>query len=232
MTDTETAARREVEPSAGSTLAARISATFASPSRLADAIRERPRWLDVLLLSTAVAMAAAAMLPAETFLEAVRDPVSRRGTPVDITSPPGEVVRWGRYLAMLSALVGHPLVAFALAGVLTLAFTVVPRGRNSFVEHLALASHALLIPALGSVVGLAFRYVSGAEAHVSLALLTPFLAPGSMARELLALISPFTLWMLVVVAIGVARLDTRRTVTATASVLVGGYLALALILAG
>lgn len=232
MTQPETVERPDVRQSSGWALRERLVATFTSPSRLAEAIRERPRWLDVLLISTAVAIAAAAMLPAETFLEAARDPVSRRGTPVEITSPPDEVVRWGRYLAMLSAIVGHPLVAFALAGVLTLAFTVVPRGRNSFVEHLSLASHALLITALGSVVGLALRYASGGEAHVSLALIAPFLEEGSVARELLALISPFTIWMLVVVAIGVARMDPRRTVLATASVLVGGYLAVALILAG
>lgn len=232
MTRADPSEGAAVETSAGLPLMRRIAATFIAPARLADSIRDRPRWLDVLLLSTLVAIAAAAMLPDEMFLEAVRDPVSRRGTPVEVTSPPGEVVRWGRYLAMMSALVGHPLLAFALAGVLTLAFTVVPRGSNRFLEHLALSSHALLIPALGSLIGLALGYATGGEPHVSLALLAPFLDDGSTARELLALISPFTLWMLVVLAIGVARLDPRRTVLASASLLVGGYLALALILAG
>lgn len=216
----------------GGEITRRITATFTSPSALAALIRDRPRWLDVLLLSTAVAIAAAAMLPPETFLETSREAVNRRGAPVEITSPPEEIVRWGRYLAMLSATVGHPLVAFALAGVLTLLFTMVPRGRNTFMEHVALSSHALLIAAFGSVVGIALRLLSGeAEAHVSLAMLAPFLDAGSPVREFLELISPFTLWMLTVVAFGVAALDPRRSRASTVALLVGGYLVLALVLA-
>jgi hypothetical protein len=213
-------------------LGARITATFASPRKLIELIRDRPVWVDVLIVSTGVAIMGAAMLPPETFLDASREAVSRRGTPVDITSPPEEIVRWGRYLAMLSAVVGHPLIAFALAGLLTLTFSLVPGGRNTFVEHLSLSSHALLIPALGTVVGFALGYLAGPEhMHPSLALLVPFLPTGTPVLEYLALISPFTLWMLVVVAIGVGRLDPRRSSASSTAILVGAYLVLALVLA-
>lgn len=223
----------EAPPRAAAPLATRMAATFTSPARLAGLIRAHPRWLDVLIISTGVAIIAAAMLPAETFLEASREAVTRRGEPVDITSPPEDVVRWGRYLAMLSAAVGHPLIAFALAGLLSLAFTVAVDGRNTYVEHLALASHALLITALGTLVGLALGYLVGPEhAHPSLGLLVPFLERGSAIRELLSLISPFTVWMLTVVALGVVRLDPRRSSAASLAILVGGYLALAMVLAG
>lgn len=227
----------EVEPSAplavdAAPLSERIAATFTSPARLAELIRRRPRWVDVLIISTGVAVIAAAMLPPDTFLEASRDAVSRRGTPVEITSPPDEIVRWGRYLAMLSAAVGHPLIAFALAGVLTLVFSVMVAGRNSFVEHLSLASHALLVAAAGTVVGLLLGLVAGPEhAHPSLGLLVPFMDPGAPLREFLSLISPFTIWMLIVMSVGVGRLDPRRPTAATTAVLVGAYLVLALVLA-
>lgn len=210
----------------------RVRATFLSPGTLADLIRERPRWLDVLLVSTAVAIAAAAMLPPESFLDATRDAVTRRGAPVEITSPPEEIIRWGRYMAMFSAAVGHPLVAFTLAGVLTLAFTIVPRGRNTFMQHVALASHGLLIAALGSVASIVLRYLTGEEgSQISLALLAPFVDRGSGPYEFLALVSPFTIWMLIMVALGVARLDPDRSRATSAAVLVGGYLAVALVLA-
>ena len=227
------AAAREASPSAeAAPLGRRIAATFTSPARLVELIRPRPRWVDVLIISTGVAILAAAMLPPETFLDASREAVSRRGTPVEITSPPDEIVRWGRYLAMLSAAVGHPLVAFALAGVLTLAFSVVAAGRNTFVEHLSLASHALLITAAGTIVGLMLGHFAGPEhAHPSLGMLVPFLSGDSGVREFLSLISPFTLWMLVVVAAGVGRLDPRRSPATAVAILVGGYLVLALILA-
>ena len=41
------------------------------------------------------------------------------GTPVEITSPPEQIVLWGRVMAVFSALAGHPLIGFAAAGLLT-----------------------------------------------------------------------------------------------------------------
>lgn len=212
----------------GASLADRISDTFTAPRALAATLREHPRWIDVLLISTAVAVLAAAFLPPEIFLEASREAVTRRGAPVEITSPPGEVVRWGRYLAMLSAILGHPLIAFGLAGLLTLVFTILPGGRATFVEHLALTSHALLVLALGTVVGVAAQRLTGnPDAYPSLAMLVPFLHPESGLRRTLELVSPFTVWMLIVLAIGVDALDPRRSLAAALALLLGGYLALA-----
>lgn len=228
MSDGTEVDRRSVQ--APARLAARIAATFSAPGSLARSIRERPRWIDVLLISTAVAVLAAATLPAEFFLSAAEDAVTRRGAPVEITSSPGEIVRWGRYLAMLNALIGHPLLAFALAGLLTLIFTVLAGGRTRFAEHLALSSHSLLILALGTLAGIAVRLATGdPSAEISLALLVPGTAAGSF-REMLALLNPFTIWMLVVVAIGVSVLDPRRSRRSSLAVLLGFYLALVVVL--
>jgi hypothetical protein len=219
-------------PASGARLPARIAHTFASPRRLAEAVRERPRWLDVLLISTAVAIVAVALMPPEPFLEAARNAVDRRGTPVEITSSPEEIVRWGRYLGMLSALVGHPMIAFSLAGLLTLVFTLVPRGSIRFVEHLSLVSHALLILALGDLVVIAFRAGTGGSGDpLSLAPLGGLFAADSLPREVLTLINPFHLWILVVLAVGIATLDARRARSSSLAILIGGYLALALVTA-
>lgn len=226
--------REETPVSAPLSLVDRIVATFTAPARLAGSIRERPRWIDVLLISTLVAVAAAAMIPEEVFLTAAEEAVNRRGAPVEITSPPAEIVRWGRYMAMLNALVGHPLVAFGLAGVLSIIFTVLAGGRNSFTEHLSLTSHALLIVALGTLVSMALGLATGATVgDASLGALLPAVAQGAAAGEVLALINPFTVWMLFVVGVGVSVLDPARSRRATLGILLGGYavLVLAIVLA-
>lgn len=216
-------------PASDAPLTARIATTFTSPRRLAEAVRQRPRWVDVLLISTAVAIAAVALMPPEPFLEAAQNAVDRRGTPVEITSSPEEIVRWGRYLGMMSALVGHPMIAFALAGVLTLVFTVVTRGSIRFIEHLSLVSHALLILALGDLLAIAVRAATGGSGdQLSLAPVGDLFAADSLPREVLTLINPFHLWMLVVLAIGIATLDARRARGSSLAILIGGYVALAL----
>ena len=228
------AVRDETTVSTPLSLGKRIAATFTAPARLAGSLRERPRWIDVLLISTLVAVAAAAMIPEEVFLTAAEEAVNRRGAPVEITSPPAEIVRWGRYMAMLNALVGHPLVAFGLAGVLSILFTVLSGGRNSFTEHLALTSHALLIVALGTLVSMVLGLATGATVgDASLGALLPAVDPETAAGEVLALINPFTLWMLYVVGVGVSVLDAARSRRTTLGILLGGYavLVLAIVLA-
>lgn len=228
MTGTTELHRRP--PPAPASLAARIAATFLSPAALARSIRERPRWIDALLISTAVAVLAAATLPAEFFLTAAEDAVTRRGTPVEITSSPAEIARWGRYLAMLNALIGHPLIAFGLAGLLTLIFTILAGGRATFAEHLALTSHALLILALGTLTTILARVLlADPTAELSLALLIPGPRTGWLG-EMLGLVNPFTVWMLIAVAVGVSVLDPGRSRRSSLAVLLGAYLTLVIVL--
>ncbi len=211
-------------------LPARILHTFVAPRRLAAGLRESAPWAGVLLISTVVAVLAAAALPAEFFLSRVEDPVDRLGRPVTVTSPPEEVVRWGRYLQMFSASVEHPVLVLAVAGILTLVFSVLGGGRVSFARHFALAAHAFLVSALGLLLTVGWHLATGhAGAQPSLA---PLLGrPGGAPGEVLAMLNPFTLWMLLVLAAGVGELDDRHSFSQAAAILVGLYLALAVALA-
>jgi len=183
--------------------------------------------MDALLLSTAVALLSVALMPDEVFVESMQDPVSRRGEPVQITSSPEAVARWGRGMGMLATLATHPLIAFTLAGVLTLLFSVLGRGRASYQEYLALSAHGLLIPALGTLVAIAIRLVTGA-ATGSLGV-TAFFDPGDAPNLLVATLlatDPFIIWMMAAVAIGAHALEPRHPRAGTALLLIGGYLVL------
>src|SRR5690606_29449060 len=98
---------------------------------------ESTPFAGVLALATAIAAGAVAMEPGEYFLNQMEDPVTRRGAPVEITSPPEQIVLWGRMMGIFSALVGHPLLAFAGAGILLLLFRVLLRGSGEFRDYLA-----------------------------------------------------------------------------------------------
>jgi hypothetical protein len=201
-----------VNAPAAPTLPRRIADTFVAPRRLFAGFRQEAPWFDVLLLSTAAAVAAASLLPDEFFLAQVETPVDRLGRPVVVTSSPAEIAHYGRYMAMISALVGHPILAFCLAGVLSLVFTVLGGGRASYRQYLAVVSHALLIPALGTLLLLGARALGHTYDSFNLAL------------RLLAGIDPFVVWMLLVAAVGVAELDGRRRWGSAAAILVLFYL--------
>jgi hypothetical protein len=204
----------------------RILDTFVAPRRLFAALDRDAPWFDVLLITTLAAVAAATLLPDELFLAQVENPVDRLGRPVVVTSSPETVVHYGRYLAMLSALGGHPVLAFALAGVLSLCFSVLGGGAATYRQYLAVVSHALLVPALGTLILLGASAVASAPVSFNLALLAPGLEPGGLALRLLAGIDPFTVWMLLVCAAGVATLDRRRSWVSASALLLLLYFAL------
>jgi hypothetical protein len=211
-------------------LSERIIATFVAPRRLLPDFRGGTRWLDVLVISTAIAVLSVYLLPESFFVEQMRDAVTRRGEPVDITSSPAEIARWGRYLGMLTALISHPLFALALAGVLTLLFTVLGRAQTDFRDHLSITSHAFLIPALGSLLAIPLQLLTGnPEARFTPALFLP--DPSSVPLLVVSGLDLFTIWMLVVIAIWVGELNSRIGAGRVAAILLGLYLVLNVITA-
>lgn len=215
-------------------LSQRIFDTFAAPRRLAARLREDPHWQGPLLISTVAAVVAAAALPDEFFLDRTEDPVNRLGRPVTVTSSAEEIVRWGRYLQMFSAAVEHPMVVLLFAGLITLIFRVAGRGQVTMGLYFALTAHAFLISSLGVLLTAGWHVLTGdVEAQPSLALMLGGSdgATGSPAIRLLSLLNPFTLWMLLVLALGVDHLEPRWSFSTAAGVLVGLYLAFAVTLA-
>jgi hypothetical protein len=168
-------------------------------------------WFGALVLVTLAAVIAAAFTPEEYLLERVRDPVDRLGRPVQVTSDAPTVVFWGRILQMFSAAAMQPMIVLGLAGVLALLGRYLPRGDPRFRHHMAVASHALLIPAVGGL----------------FLLLLPTYIP---AFRLLDTVDPFTVWGLAVAGLGAAVLHGASP-WRPIGVLVGVYLLAALGLA-
>lgn len=179
-----------------------------------------------------LAAASALLLPESFFVEQMESPQNRLGRPVEVTSPPAEIARHGRILAAFSALAGHPLIAFAVAGVLSLLFSVLGGGRASYRQYLALAAHALVVLSLGMLLTAPLRALTGdPDAAWSLGTLFPALREGGLAGRTLGVLDLFTLWTLLILAIGSSVLNRFRPWLRTALPLLGLYVALAAVLA-
>jgi hypothetical protein len=210
------------------TLPERIAQTFVAPRALGHRFRGHAPWMGALLLATLVAVLAVAALPADVFVEQMQDPVTRRGRPVEITSPPEEIARYGRYLGMLAVFATYPLVAFAIAGILTLLFSVLGRGAARYTQHLALTAHGLLIPSLGTLLALPIQHLTADTAfQFSLSRLLPLARdPGSLLYGVLDGLNLFTLWMVVVLGVGISALEPRFGAARASAILLALYVAL------
>lgn len=162
----------------------------------------------------------------------MQDPTNRLGRPVEVTSPPAEIARYGRLLAAFSALAAHPLIAFALAGVCALLFTVLAGGRATYRQYLALASHALVVFSLGMLLAAPLRALTGnPEAGWNLGLVAPGLGDAGVLGRALSALDLFTVWTLTILAVGAAVLNRFRPALRTVVPLLGLYFALAVALA-
>lgn len=210
----------------------RVLQTFVAPRDLFQGFREHAPWVGPLLIILAVQLLMVAALPDEAFRESVEGAVTRRGEPVTITSDLETIARYGRLLGMLSALVYVPLAALVSAGILALLFSFVLRGEGTVRQYLAVVTHAGLITALGALVALALSRLRGGEVEpVSPALLLPFLDPEGLAYRILAGVDLFTVWALVVAALGVSMVNRRRSWAGAAAILLGLYFAAVVALA-
>jgi ascorbate-specific PTS system EIIC-type component UlaA len=154
------------------------------------------------------------------------DAVNRRGQPVDITSHSCRdralgSLPWHAHGPGLT----YPLFALALAGLLSLAVRTLGDQGTTFRDHLALASHAFLILALGSLLAIVLQRITGdPDAFFTPALFLPDSA--SLPVRILAGIDLFTVWMLSVVSIWLGALNPGHGATRFALILLGLYLAL------
>jgi hypothetical protein len=212
-------------------LSRRVLQTFAAPAELFRGFRDHAPWVGPLAISVVVGMLVVLAVPDQAFVEATEGAVNRRGRPVEITSDPGTIARYGRMMGMLVTVVRQPLAAFALAGALTLVFTVLLRGRVRFLQYLAVTTHAFLITALGSLLAAGVAAFRGTEPEGITPALLPGIPAGTFLHRLLAGLDPFTLWALLFAALGVSILDRSRSWGSAAAILLGTYLAAAVLLA-
>lgn len=209
----------------------RFIRVFVAPAELFDALRERPVWLDALLVSIVVGVAIQFMIPAEIMREAIMSGLPADASPerVEATEKMAGFMRsFGWIMGSVFAL---GLFAF-LAGLLKLVYGVLLGGAITFKQMFSATVHAQLINTAGALFTLPLIRATGdLRSTLSLHLLAPDLERGSWLLGFLQGLSLFGLWTMVVLGIAVSRISPKVSATSAIAFLVGLYVLLQAVLA-
>lgn len=197
------------EPHAGS-LPRRVVDTFFSPIALFQRFGSRPPWVDVMLVSIALGIAAMVLVPREVMVATMEEAMRQQGG-----SPPGMDAEQMAGMQRTFGLIGGAIVPwiflFVYAGVMTLIFNVVMGGRATFRQYLGVVAHSFLIYSLGQLVYLPIGIQQGVMSPTGLSLgaLAGGMDPESFVYQFLNYLNVFGLWQSVVMGLGAATLNRR-----------------------
>jgi hypothetical protein len=218
-------------------LASRILGVIRRPRTTFQTLVGNPRWADVLLVTTAAAaLAGALVMRTDIGQQALVDQWERTalafGQPVDDASYAKleEASTQGPLYAAGMAVVYGPVAALALA---LLIFLVCGgnRGGATFGQVLSVTAHAGVVLALRQVIAAPATYIRETTASATaLGVWFPGFDEASPVARFLGALDLIVLWWAVVLAIGIAVLYRRRTRRVVATV-VGAYAGAALLLA-
>jgi hypothetical protein len=222
-----------------SSTAERIAGVVRRPRVTFEAVARWPRSAGLLaLLFVVYFMASAALLATEVGRLALVDQwesaAAAFGQPVD-DARYAELQRLseqGTAYAAVTALASGPAAAVALAAVLFAWFTGFHGGRASYSQVLAVVATASVVLMLRHLIATPLNYARETMGSpTSLALFVTMVDQASPVARFSSLIDLFVIWWLIVLAIGIAVLYRRR-MRDVAVLLIGVYVAIALLLSG
>lgn len=212
-------------------LARRMFGVIRRPRSTFGGLLARPRWADVLVVTTiATALAGALVMWTDVGQQALVDQWESTGLAFGRAVNDSayarlqELSREGPSYAVLMALVNGPGLTLAVAGVLFAAFRGARR-TVTFRQVLAVVAHAGVILAMRQVIAAPATYLRESTASVtSLGVWFPGLDEAAPLARFLGAFDLFVLWWTAVLGLGVAvlyRVPARRTVPGVLAVYVG-----------
>jgi hypothetical protein len=217
MTDLAAPIPAPAEASKG--LLARVIGVFVSPRATYADVAARPRWFGALALSTVVVAGGFFIfLSSEVGKQAVLDQQTQliESFGIKLNDQAYDRMEAGidraRYTTSIGQLIGIPLVAVIIAGIMLGIFNALLGGDATFKQVFAIVAHSTLITALQQIFALPLDYVRETmSSPTSLSVFAPFLEENSFLARLLGGIDLFQIWGIVSLAIGLGVLYKRRT---------------------
>ena len=197
-------------------LFARLVMVFVAPGALFNRLKAAPKWLGAFLLVLVLTGAATSLLlPEEMVREQITQGVSADASPEQIegvekvadffASPAGRGV---------STLLNSAVVAIFFSiyvGIIMLVFNVFMGGEARFKQLFSFASHASLISSVGAVVTVPLKIAKeDMRAGMNLGLMSP--VDSGFLNNFLTGIDIFAIWATIVLAIGLSKLYTNRSI--------------------
>jgi hypothetical protein len=203
-----------------------------SPRATFESVAAYPKWLDVLVVITAVltvAWAAFLFSPvgSQAFIDQMISQAERSGQP---TTNLTNVFPFIRIVTLVAIPIVGPIFTFLIAGLLYGVFAVAGGGA-SYKQVVSIVVHAGIVSSIGQLVVLVLNYVRGTmTSATNFAVFAPMLEETSFVYKLLSVIDLVWLWYLFVLAMGLAVLYRKKTATIATSFYVL-YLVIAVIVA-
>jgi hypothetical protein len=200
-------------------LVRRLVGVFVSPRATYADVAARPRWFGVMAISVVlVAGGFFAFLSTEVGRQALLDQQTRliESFGVNLNDAVYAQMESGieraRYTTAAGQLVGFPLVAAVIAGILLGIFNALLGGDATFKQVFAIIAHSGLIGAAQTAFSLPIDYVQESmSSPTTLGVFAPFLEETSFMGRLLGSIDLFQIWGILSLAIGLGVLYKRRT---------------------
>jgi len=208
----------------------RLVNTVFSPGTVMEELKEEPSWVGPLLVAGLLVVVSTLLLPKELTLEMMRLRLIESDSPVPDNLD--RIVEITRSVGLIAAVAFMFVFAFFIAGVATVIFAFVLGDDGRYKQYLAVVSHALIITALGALLTTPLR-IAAEDIQLTLGLGTfaqAFLPEGYMLNVLHSL-DLFSLWTYGVIAIGVTKIDPRRSWLSAFLALMFLALSLAMLLA-
>jgi hypothetical protein len=207
----------------------RLLMVFTAPGRLMEHLAENPRWAGALVVTTAVVLVSVVLLPVDLILEANRQAAMERGA--DMPEFGERAAQMMRIVVPVGSMVGSLFFTLAFTSVCTFVFVFVLGDEGRFVQYLAAISHAYFIPALFGLLVTPLRISTGdPQFTLNLASFFVFLDDGYLLN-VLRVFDLTQIWSLLVIAQGAHTIDRRRSFASAASILLGLFFLIALVIA-
>lgn len=234
----ETAPPESVPPAPAppAPLVQRVVDTFFSPGQVFERFREGPApWVGPAVICAAVLVAVIALRPLfitdAQMVEFTQQKMSEMG--MQQIPPPDQLATQLTVQAAVG-MVGGALWCFLRVWVVGLilfaVYGLMLGGQTRVRPYAAVASHAFLVSALGYLLVTALVYATGRlDLTLDAALLAPGLDPRSVVAGVLHAITPWSVWLVALLAVGGAAVNRRRGWVGVAALLLAAQLALAFV---
>jgi Yip1 domain len=118
------------------------------------------------------------------------------------------------YVTMVASPIGVGVIVLIFSGLYFVIFNVILGGTASFKQVASVVAHSSIISALGAAIGAPVQYFQGTANPMgpfTLSALLPMLDENSFVARFLGFIGVFSIWGIIVTAIGLGVLYRRKT---------------------
>lgn len=208
-------------------LVTRFIGIITSPGETFQSVVTFPKWFGMLVVTTVIiAIFSALPLTTDQGKQAAIDMQEHQmqSFGMQVNDQMHERLEQGAarmpYVTGISIIVVAPIIALIIAGILFAIFNAGLGGEASFKQLFAVYVHAGVIGALSLIFSGTINYFRGTQGSLAnVGALLPMIPDNSFLGHFLGMVDVFTIWNVIVLAIGLAVLYRRRTAPIAISLL-------------